>query len=112
MIDSREANVRLTVDAANLPPVANDDNYSAVQGAVLSVAAPGFIANDSDPEGHQLTATLLTQPSDGHLVVTGGGGFDYYPDAGFSGQDSFTYRSRRRERDAKLPFQASVPITR
>ena len=100
--------MQLTIDEVNLPPVANDDSFKVSQGNVLQVPPPGVLGNDQDPEGHQLSAELLTQPTHGHLVPVNGGGFDYYPDAGFFGQDSFTYRVS----DGKLLSQpATVRIT-
>ena len=107
-LDSNSATVQLTIDEVNLPPVANDDSFKVSQGNVLQVPPPGVLGNDLDPEGHQLSAELLTQPTHGHLVPVNGGGFDYYPDAGFFGQDSFTYRVS----DGKLLSQpATVRIT-
>jgi hypothetical protein len=92
-LDSNVATVQLTVNEVNLPPVANDDVYVVQQGSVLKVAPPGVLTNDSDPEGHSLVAIVVTQPAFGHLVPVVGGGFEYYPDAGYSGSDSFTYKA-------------------
>jgi hypothetical protein len=40
-----------------------------------------------------LTASLLTGPAHGTLSLASDGGFDYTPDAGFFGIDSFSYRA-------------------
>jgi hypothetical protein len=49
-------------------PVAKDDRYTVVQGNALSVAAPGVLANDADPDGGILTALKLTDPDKGTLT--------------------------------------------
>ena len=109
-LDSNTATVQITVTglSANQPPVANDDAYATPQDTVLNVAAPGILGNDSDPEGHALKLTVLTQPASGHLALTGDGGFSYTPDAGFFGVDSFTYRVNDGKLDSNT---ATVELT-
>jgi VCBS repeat-containing protein len=51
----------------------------------------GVLANDSDPDGDQLTAQLHTDPSHGSLVLRADGSFVYTPNPLFDGTDSFTY---------------------
>lgn len=78
----------------NTAPTALDDAYATEQGVALVVAAPGVLANDSDPDpGTTLTALLETGPSNGTLVLNADGSFVYTPNAVFSGTDSFTYRA-------------------
>ena len=72
--------------------MAVDDAYAVLTGEVLSVAAPGILANDSGSEGHKLRPTLLTLPAHGHLVLALDGSFTYAPDKLFVGVDTFTYR--------------------
>ncbi len=72
-------------------PTANDDAYSVVHDRVLSVAAPGVLANDTDPNGCGLTPMKLTDPSNGSVVFNSDGSFTYTPYAHFVGTDSFTY---------------------
>ena len=55
------------------------------------MAAPGVLANDSDPEGHPLKVTIVSPPANGLLAPAGDGGFAYLPDPGYFGVDSFTY---------------------
>ena len=62
-LDSNVATVTLTVAS----PVANNDSYSTDQNTVLSVAAPGVLANDTDPHSLPLTAVLLADPAHGTL---------------------------------------------
>ena len=81
-----------SVVTPDTPPTAADDGYSATAGVLLSVAAPGVLGNDSDVDGDPLSAQLLTGPSFGALTLNADGSFDYTPNAGFFGQDSFTYQ--------------------
>ncbi|MGH9152827.1 MAG: Ig-like domain-containing protein [Acidimicrobiales bacterium] len=81
----------VTVTDANHPPVANDDAYSTDFETALSVPAPGVLANDTDPDGDPLTAGMPTGPASGTLTLNADGSFTYTPDAGFSGDDTFTY---------------------
>ncbi len=62
-------------------------------GATLTVAAPGVLANDTDPEGDPLFASLIGDVSSGTLSLAADGGFTYDPDPGFTGSDSFTYQA-------------------
>jgi hypothetical protein len=78
--------------AGNRPPVANGDAYATNYQTALAVAAPGVLANDSDPDGNPITAALASGP--GHasaFSLNANGGFTYTPAAGFSGADSFAY---------------------
>src|SRR4051812_43438316 len=72
-------------------PIAANDSYHLLPDQTLEIAAPGILANDTDPEGDALSAILFSGPSHGSLVFGGDGGFQYTPDAGFAGLDSFMY---------------------
>jgi len=90
--NSLVATVTITV-TTNTPPVAGNDNYSVAGNEVLSIAAPGVLVNDSDPNADSLTAILASSPTHGQLTLNSNGGFLYSPAGGFSGPDSFTYRA-------------------
>ena len=90
--NSTPATVTITV-APDQVPVANNDAYTMMQNATLSVAAPGVLGNDTDADGNSLTAALSSTVSHGTLYLTNNGGFTYVPATGFSGTDSFTYRA-------------------
>ena len=77
--------------AFNTDPVATDDSYTVNEDDTLVEAAPGVLGNDSDADGHSLTATLGDDVSDGDLTFAADGSFTYDPDADFEGEDSFTY---------------------
>jgi len=86
------------------PPIANPDSYTASDDSVLTVSAPGVLANDSDPDGDTLSVgqvngsaadvgTPVTLPSGAVLTVHQDGSFSYDPNGQFEGggTDSFTY---------------------
>jgi VCBS repeat-containing protein len=77
----------------NTPPEALDDAYSTDEDTPLIVAAPGVLTNDSDVDGNNLSASGVTGPSDGTLVLNADGSFTYTPDPGFFGSDSFVYQT-------------------
>jgi PKD repeat protein len=82
----------VTVNAPpNNPPTAAADNYSTPAGQVLDVAVPGVLANDTDPENNSLTATLVTPPSLGLVLLDSDGSFQYFPGLVSGTVDSFTY---------------------
>jgi VCBS repeat-containing protein len=83
------------VDAVFVPTsvTTNDDTFSVGNGRQLSIDAPGVLSNDSDANGSALTATKVTDPQFGTLVLNANGSFTYTPLAGFFGTDSFTYRA-------------------
>lgn len=90
---SSSATVALTVVSVNDSPVAVDDAYAVEGPGGLSIAAPGVLTNDADPEGDPLTAVLAESPAEGTLTLRSDGGFFYVPRSGFSGIDSFEYRA-------------------
>ncbi|MFH1717768.1 MAG: Ig-like domain-containing protein, partial [Planctomycetota bacterium] len=49
------------------------------------------VANDYDPDGDTITATLVTDVAHGTLTLNSNGTYSYKPDAGYVGTDSFTY---------------------
>jgi hypothetical protein len=77
---------------ANEPPVAEADSYTMDEDTVLTVAAPGVLANDTDPDSDPLTAQLVTGPVMGILVLNADGSFSYTPPADYFGTVTFTYR--------------------
>ena len=68
------------------------DAYTTAEDGLLTVAAPGLLANDVDHNGTGLTAILETDVSHGVLLLAVDGSFVYVPDADFFGTDSFSYR--------------------
>ncbi len=77
----------------DIAPTANNDSYSTTQENLLTVNAPGVLANDTDPDGPSINAVLDATPGFGTLVLNANGSFTYQPNAGYVGPDSFTYHA-------------------
>jgi hypothetical protein len=94
--------------AAAAVPIAGDDTYSVNENGILTVAAPGVLANDSDPNNGLITANLIgSGPAHGALDwLYTDGSFQYTPAAGFTGTDSFQYLA-----DAGLGPSAPATVT-
>ncbi len=108
--ESTSAPATVTIDVTDLAPIAVDDAWSVKHDRTLTVADPGVLAGDSDPDGDPLVATLATGPANGTLaggVISAGGGFSYTPAAGFIGTDTFTYDVS----DGAMTTTATVTIT-
>jgi uncharacterized delta-60 repeat protein len=91
--ETETAAVSVTIVPANDPPLTADDTYTVTAESTLTVAAPGVLVNDSDPDGDTLSAGLLVGPASGTLVLQTDGSFTYTPPPGFSGTVTFTYRA-------------------
>ncbi len=96
---------------ANTSPSATDDAYAVVAGSVLTIAAPGVTANDSDPDGDPLGAVLESGPTKGSLALAADGGFTYAPDAGYVGPDAFTYRATDGSDVSASPATVVLDVT-
>jgi hypothetical protein len=93
---SVEAEVCITVNPVNDAPTAVADNYNVNGGGSLTVAAPGVLANDSDPEGAVLTAILVTPPNNNGVVTLNADGSFIYtprPSGPYPRTDVFQYRA-------------------
>lgn len=86
--------VRTVEVLPNHPPTVTGESYSLDQGERLSIAAPGLLANDVDPEGDVLVASLVTVPVDGVVTIDPNGGFTYRHSDVRDPADSFTYQVR------------------
>jgi hypothetical protein len=90
------ATVTVTVTCVDDNPVASDDSATrAEDSGALDVPV---LSNDSDAENDAITITNVTQPTNGDVVITGGGtGLTYAPDANYCNSqsggsaDTFTY---------------------
>lgn len=92
-LQSTPVTVTLTVASGNQPPVAANDTYAGPAGSALTVAAPGVLSNDTEPDGGSLSASLVTATTNGTLTLNPNGSFTYVPNAGFTGSDVFSYRA-------------------
>jgi VCBS repeat-containing protein len=107
-VESSPATVAITVSAVNDTPTAAADAYTTSEDTALAVAAPGVLANDSDPDGNQLSVALGSGPSHGSIALDANGSFIYTPTGNFNGSDSFTYRASDGTLTSNL---ATVTIT-
>ena len=81
----------ITVHEGNSAPEPVEDSYLTDPELMLSMGAPGVLANDLDPDEDMLTAYLVAGPANGTLDLYPNGSFVYIPEGGFIGTDSFTY---------------------
>ena len=100
--NSNLAMVTITVAELNEAPVAQNDAYEVTNDAVLTVAAPGVLLNDTDANNDSLAATLVAAPLFGTVTLNADGSFDYFPPANFSGTDSFTYKVNDGSTDSNV----------
>jgi VCBS repeat-containing protein len=100
---SNPATVTLTVNGVNDAPVAVNDDYQTGPDSLLAVnAANGVLANDTDVDLDSLEAVLVDDVSNGVLSLNADGSFDYTPNTGFGGMDSFTYRANDNSLNSNL----------
>ena len=64
-------------------------SYALDSTSTLTVLAPGVLANDTLPG--ETVSISTSQPQYGTLLMRSDGSFDYTPQAGYAGHDSFTY---------------------
>lgn len=96
-------------NAAGVKPVGSDDFYSIAQGGTLTVAAPGILANDTDPEGDALhVGNSFGYNGADFVQVNMDGSFQFTPNANFYGTASFAYYPAD---DLSLGAQVTVYIT-
>jgi len=83
--------VTVTITGQNDKPVSLPDNYSLNQNSVLSISAPGLLANDTDIDGDTIKALFYLPPQSGSVVINSDGSFTYTPNIGFFGTDTMSY---------------------
>ncbi len=104
--DGNVAMVAITVTALNDIPMAQNDGYETIGGSVLTVVAPGVLANDTDADSNPITAILVTEPLFGTLTLNPDGSFEYIPVANFAGTDSFSYKVNDGSADSNVAMVA------
>lgn len=70
-------------------PVANSDTYTSTVSTKFSISRPGVLANDTDPTGYLLKASLATTGTCGSVTMNPDGSFSATKGAGDT--CSFTY---------------------
>jgi len=87
----------------NAAPVVMPDSKATVENQTLTVdAADGVLANDNDVDGDTMKAFLNNGPTYGLITLHEDGSFEYKPNTGFSGADSFTYHSNDGQADSNV----------
>jgi VCBS repeat-containing protein len=99
------ATVLLTVSGVNDAPVAAGDAASTDEDTPVS---GDVLANDTDVEEDDLTATLVDGPSNGTLTLNADGSYTYTPNANYFGTDSFSYKANDGDLDSSV---ATVSLT-
>ncbi len=91
-VASASANFRLTVTPVNdAPTVAADSGFQTAQGSALTLTAAQLLANDSDIDGDALTILSVQGAANGSVDLDALGRVVFTPNAGYSGNASFTY---------------------
>ncbi|HKB04154.1 MAG TPA: Ig-like domain-containing protein [Gemmataceae bacterium] len=88
-------------------PIVQPDSYDGGEDQPLTVYGYGVTANDYSGNG-DMTASLVTGPSHGTVVLEPMGGFTYTPFPNYNGPDSFIYKATD---PAGFSGQAKVSIT-
>jgi len=97
------AAVSIRVRGTSERPTAKNDSYQVGGDGELNVgAADGVLANDTDPNGDPLQADIFRGPKNGTLALHTDGSFQYVPNVGFTGLDSFLYRAIDADSQSRL----------
>jgi hypothetical protein len=89
--DTATVTISVAPGTENDSPVAEDDNYDAVEDTELNVPASGVLDNDYDPDGDNISITENTQPTNGAVTLNADGSLTYMPNQDFFGVDTFNY---------------------
>ena len=83
------------------------DPYEMFEGGVLAVpAGGGVLSNDVPFSTGPLEAVLVAGPTGGQLSLNPDGSFQYIPDAGFQGTDTFSYLASEGTADSSAAVVA------
>ena len=97
-LDSDAASVTIEVRDVIDEPVTRDDFYNVGEDDVLVVGIDrGVLANDVDPQGLPVAASLDAGPEHGSVILDADGSFRYQPAENYFGLDSFTYTATNGE---------------
>jgi uncharacterized protein (TIGR03382 family) len=107
MSASRGGEFQMTATILGGAPLGADDTYAADASGLSVDAAGGVLANDEGTDRGALTATIDEPPAHGQVELAADGSFQYLPEAGYLGEDSFTYLAS----DGTYQGQAVVTLT-
>lgn len=104
------AEVTVIVNAVNDPPIARNDQARTAEDTPLTF---NVAANDADPDGNLLPATVATtsDPRHGTVTTTGDGHLTYHPHLNANGIDTFGYTICDDGEPEGVPLCAGALIT-
>ena len=96
-------------------PTANADSYSSTIASRLQIAPPGVLANDTDPQGHALTASAPTNIAGGTVTLNADGSFTAAPTTPPSGAATatvtFQYSAVNSQNTSSAPTTVTVTFS-
>ena len=99
----------VNINVTNSVPIANPDIYNVSHDRVLT-GFPPVLFNDFDIDIlDTLSATVVTGPTKGKLVLNPKGDFTYTPNPGFVGIDTFIYSAS--DGAATVPATVNINVT-
>lgn len=81
--------VIINVGVVNQPPIAIDDTLTLYNNTTKPISV---LPNDIEPDGDPVTVTIVAPPLHGSITSSEPGVYQYVPNSGFSGIDSFIYQ--------------------
>lgn len=95
---------------ANVLPDAIADSYEVYSGILFTAdLTNSVLVNDIDEDGDVLTASILGLPAMGTLEFNSDGTFTYISDAGYIGDDHFTYVANDEE-GSSIPAMVTITV--
>lgn len=78
----------------DFPQAVNDIYSTGTENTPVIIDAPGLLANDFHPNGDPISVVIVptAPPTNGVLTLAADGSFEYVPNPGFNGTDSFQYK--------------------
>lgn len=86
--DTAQVTITVVPTGGNHAPVANDDTATVDEGAMVNIPV---LINDTDADGHALTVSITTQPTNGSATINPNNVVSYTHNGSETTSDSFTY---------------------
>jgi rhamnogalacturonan endolyase len=97
----------------NTAPTAVSDQVSVAEGATITTLVGGattVLANDTDTENNTLTATLVSNVTNGTLTLNSNGTFSYVHNGSETTSDSFSYKANDGTSNSNI-VTVSITVT-